>query len=54
MTIDDAEDIQDETDAMFSVLSDYTPKSQKYIGAMSCQIRGEKKILKALKIEYFR
>ena len=33
MTIDDAEMKQDEFDAMLSVLSKYTPKSQKYIEA---------------------
>ena len=33
MTIDDPEHIQDEFDAMLNVLSDYTPKSQKYIEA---------------------
>ena len=33
MTIDDAEHIQDEFNAMLGVLSNYTPKVQKYIEA---------------------
>ena len=33
MTIDDSEHTQDELDAMLNVLSDYTPKRQKYIEA---------------------
>ena len=33
MTIDDAEHIQDEFDAMLSVLSDYTPRHEKYVEA---------------------
>ena len=33
MTIDDAEHIQDEFNAMLGVLSNYTPKVQKYTEA---------------------
>ena len=62
MTIDDAEHKQDEFNLMLGVLSDYTPRSQKYIEAKNKLLQnvknfyeGTEKIIKGfLKIEYFR
>ena len=60
MTIDDAEHIQDEFDSMLSVLSDYTPKSQKYIEAKNKLLdniknfyEGREKIIKGFKDRIF-
>ena len=61
ITIDDAKIKQDEFDSILDVLSNYTPKTQKYIDARSKLLdnaknfyEGRKKILKFLKMEYFR
>ena len=60
-TIDDSEMKQDEFNLMLGVLSNYAPKSQKYIEAKNKLLdnaknfyQGEKKLLKALKMKYFR
>ena len=61
VTIDTAEMKQDEFNSIITVLSNYTPKSQKYVEAKNSLLsnaktftRGEKKILKVSKMEYFR
>ena len=61
MTVDNAEMKQDEFNSMLRVLSNYAPKNQKYIEAKNKFLdnaktfyEGRKKLLKALKMEYFR
>ena len=61
MAINDIEIKQDEFDSMLGVLSNFIPKAQKYIEAKYKLLdnvkkfyEGEKKLLTALKIEYFR
>ena len=61
MTINDTEIKQDEFDSMLGVLSNFILKTQKYIEAKYKLLdnvkkfyEGEKKLLTALKIEYFR
>ena len=61
MTIDDAKIKQDEFDSILAVLSNYTPRAQKYIEEKNKLLdnakkfyEGRKKLLKALKkMEYF-
>ena len=61
MTIDDAEMKQDEFNSMLGVLSNYAPKSQKYIEAKNKLLDNaknfyekRKKIIEGFKNEYFR
>ena len=60
MTIDDAEHIQDEFNSIFGVLSNYTPRDQKYIEAKNNLLNnvknfyeGREKIIKGFKDRIF-
>ena len=60
MTIDEAERKQDKLDAMIDILNKYSAKKIEYIEAKNKVLiseknftRGEKKLLKGLKMEYF-
>ena len=60
MTIDNAEMKQNEFDAKLNALSRYSPRNQKYIETKNKLLdnaknfyKGRKKLLKALKKEYF-
>ena len=60
MTIDEAERKQDKLDAMIDILNKYYAKKIEYIEAKNKVLiseknftRGEKKLLKGLKMEYF-
>ena len=60
MTVDNAEHIQDEFDAILNVLSNYTPKSQKYIEAKNKLLdntknfyEGREKIIEGFKDRIF-
>ena len=60
MTIDDAEHIQNEFNSIVSLLSDYTPRSQKYTGAKNKLLdnakhfyEGREKIIKGFKDKIF-
>ena len=60
MTIDEAERKQDKLDAMIDILNKYSAKKIEYIEAKNKILisiknftRGEKKLLKGLKMEYF-
>ena len=60
MTIDDAEHMQDEFNSIFGVLSNYTPRDQKYIEAKNNLLNnvknfyeGREKIIKGFKDRIF-
>ena len=61
MAIDEAERKQDKLDAMIGILNKYSAKKIEYIEAKNKVLisvkyftRGEKKLLKGLKMEYFQ
>ena len=60
ITIDEAESKQDEFNAVLHVLKNYSPKHDKYVTLKNSLVdnelnftKGERKLLKGLKTEYF-